>query len=221
MCNYRLTWFCFSGSVHAVWFRPQSIHRREAGGGGQEHRTAHQNHHDPLYPMHALRPVSRRHLTRPCTSRWRLKFGFPLGVHRFPPVCRCRFASEIAGVEDLGTTGRGNDLQIGTYVEKMFTSELSGNVIDICPVGALTSKPYAFTARPWETRWGKSSRDRETTAGNVLKKSAELLLFLQENRVDRRVGRRGQQHRCEHEGRGGDEGDPQAARRHQRRVDLR
>lgn len=68
------------------------------------------------------------------------------------PVCVCSFASEIAGVEDLGTTGRGNDLQIGTYVEKMFMSELSGNVIDICPVGALTSKPYAFTARPWETR---------------------------------------------------------------------
>ena len=62
------------------------------------------------------------------------------------------FASEIAGVEDLGTTGRGNNLQIGTYVEKMFMSELSGNVIDVCPVGALTSKPYAFTARPWETR---------------------------------------------------------------------
>lgn len=59
----------------------------------------------------------------------------------------------MAGVEDLGTTGRGNDLQIGTYVEKMFMSELSGNVIDLCPVGALTSKPYAFTARPWETRF--------------------------------------------------------------------
>lgn len=56
-------------------------------------------------------------------------------------------------MEELGTTGRGNDLQIGTYVEKMFMSELSGNVIDICPVGALTSKPYAFTARPWETRF--------------------------------------------------------------------
>lgn len=65
----------------------------------------------------------------------------------------CSFASEIAGVEDLGTTGRGNNLQIGTYVEKMFMSELSGNVIDVCPVGALTSKPYAFTARPWETRY--------------------------------------------------------------------
>ncbi len=63
-----------------------------------------------------------------------------------------RFASEVAGVEDLGTTGRGSDMQVGTYVEKLFKSELSGNVIDLCPVGALTSKPYAFTARPWENR---------------------------------------------------------------------
>lgn len=53
----------------------------------------------------------------------------------------------------MGTTGRGNDMQVGTYIEKMFMSELSGNIIDICPVGALTSKPYAFTARPWETRY--------------------------------------------------------------------
>ena len=55
-------------------------------------------------------------------------------------------------MEDLGTTGRGNDMQVGTYVEKMLQSELSGNIIDLCPVGALTSKPYSFTARPWETR---------------------------------------------------------------------
>lgn len=70
----------------------------------------------------------------------------------FIPSVSTRFASEVAGVDDLGTTGRGNDMQVGTYVEKMFMSELSGNIIDICPVGALTSKPYAFTARPWETR---------------------------------------------------------------------
>jgi NADH-quinone oxidoreductase subunit G len=64
---------------------------------------------------------------------------------------RCvRFAAEIAGVEDLGATGRGEHLEIGTYVEKAVASELSGNLIDICPVGALTSKPYAFLARPWE-----------------------------------------------------------------------
>jgi len=64
-----------------------------------------------------------------------------------------RFAQEIAGFEDLGTTGRGSDMQVGTYVEKLFKTELSGNVIDLCPVGALTSKPYSFTARPWETRY--------------------------------------------------------------------
>ncbi|KAM7407396.1 hypothetical protein PAMA_003225 [Pampus argenteus] len=82
---------------------------------------------------------------------------------------RCvRFASEIAGVEDLGTTGRGNDLQIGTYVEKMFMSELSGNVIDICPVGALTSKPYAFTARPWETRKTESIDVLDAVGSNIL-----------------------------------------------------
>jgi NADH-quinone oxidoreductase subunit G len=64
---------------------------------------------------------------------------------------RCvRFATEIAGVSELGATARGEDMEIGTYVEKALTSELSGNLIDICPVGALTSKPYAFVARPWE-----------------------------------------------------------------------
>lgn len=57
---------------------------------------------------------------------------------------------QIAGVEDIGMTGRGAESQIGTYVEKMFDSELSGNIIDLCPVGALTSKPFAFTARSWE-----------------------------------------------------------------------
>jgi NADH dehydrogenase (ubiquinone) Fe-S protein 1 len=69
---------------------------------------------------------------------------------------RCiRFGNEVAGVSDLGSTGRGGDMVIGTYVERLFMSELSGNVIDLCPVGALTSKPYAFTARPWETRYTK------------------------------------------------------------------
>jgi NADH-quinone oxidoreductase subunit G len=64
---------------------------------------------------------------------------------------RCiRFASEIAGVEELGATGRGENMEVGTYVERALTSELSANMIDLCPVGALTSKPYAFLARPWE-----------------------------------------------------------------------
>ena len=66
---------------------------------------------------------------------------------------RCvRFATEIAGVPDLGATGRGEDMEITTYLEKAFASELSGNVVDLCPVGALTSKPYAFNARPWELK---------------------------------------------------------------------
>ncbi len=64
---------------------------------------------------------------------------------------RCiRFATEIAGVPELGATARGENMEVGTYVEKALTSELSGNLIDICPVGALTSKPYAFVSRPWE-----------------------------------------------------------------------
>jgi NADH-quinone oxidoreductase subunit G len=66
---------------------------------------------------------------------------------------RCvRFATEVAGVPDLGATGRGEDVEITTYLEKAFASELSGNVVDLCPVGALTSKPYAFNARPWELK---------------------------------------------------------------------
>ncbi|KAL8756076.1 MAG: hypothetical protein Q9184_004615 [Pyrenodesmia sp. 2 TL-2023] len=64
---------------------------------------------------------------------------------------RCiRFANDVAGAPELGSTGRGNDMQIGTYLETALDSEMSGNVIDLCPVGALTSKPYAFRARPWE-----------------------------------------------------------------------
>jgi NADH-quinone oxidoreductase subunit G len=64
---------------------------------------------------------------------------------------RCiRFAEEIAGVELLGLTGRGEHMEVGTYVGAAVASELSGNLVDLCPVGALTSKPYAFHARPWE-----------------------------------------------------------------------
>ncbi|CAO3643365.1 unnamed protein product [Cunninghamella blakesleeana] len=66
---------------------------------------------------------------------------------------RCvRFANEVAGAPELGTSGRGNDMQISTYIEKTINSEMSGNVIDLCPVGALTSKPYRMTARPWELK---------------------------------------------------------------------
>lgn len=66
---------------------------------------------------------------------------------------RCiRYATEIAGVEVYGTTGRGKSMEVGTYISSLFNSEISGNVIDLCPVGALTSKPYAFTVRPWELK---------------------------------------------------------------------
>ncbi|XP_042896872.1 NADH-ubiquinone oxidoreductase 75 kDa subunit, mitochondrial [Parasteatoda tepidariorum] len=82
---------------------------------------------------------------------------------------RCvRFGSEVAGVDELGTTGRGSDMQIGTYVEKMLESELSGNIIDLCPVGALTSKPYAFTARPWETRKTESIDVLDAVGSNII-----------------------------------------------------
>src|SRR5450830_84710 len=64
---------------------------------------------------------------------------------------RCiRFAAEVAGVPELGAIGRGEDMEITTYLEQAMTSELQSNVVDLCPVGALTSKPYAFAARPWE-----------------------------------------------------------------------
>jgi NADH-quinone oxidoreductase subunit G len=72
-------------------------------------------------------------------------------MNRCIQCTRCvRFSTEVAGVTELGAIGRGEDLEITTYLEQALTSELSGNVVDLCPVGALTSKPYAFQARPWE-----------------------------------------------------------------------
>jgi len=70
---------------------------------------------------------------------------------------RCvRFCIDVIGLDSLGTLNRGNNTEIGTYVSKVFESEISGNVIDLCPVGALTSKPYAFKARSWELRSAES-----------------------------------------------------------------
>src|SRR5436190_6217642 len=72
-------------------------------------------------------------------------------MNRCIQCTRCvRFAAEVAGVPEMGATGRGEDMEITSYLEQALTSELQGNVVDICPVGALTSKPYAFAARPWE-----------------------------------------------------------------------
>lgn len=81
---------------------------------------------------------------------------------------RCvRFTSEVAGTAELGVTGRGRASEIGTYVEKLVSSELSGNVIDLCPVGALTSKPYAFTARSWELKSTESVDVSDALGANI------------------------------------------------------
>jgi NADH-quinone oxidoreductase subunit G len=81
---------------------------------------------------------------------------------------RCiRFLTEIAGVEELGATGRGEEMEITTYVERALGSELSANIIDLCPVGALTSKPYAFTARPWELHKTESVDVLDAVGSNI------------------------------------------------------
>tara|TARA_B100000963_G_C22616487_1_gene667614 strand:- start:597 stop:2633 length:2037 start_codon:yes stop_codon:yes gene_type:complete len=81
---------------------------------------------------------------------------------------RCiRFATEIAGVPELGAIGRGEDMQITTYLEQSIQSELSGNVIDLCPVGALTSKPYIFEARPWELKKTQTIDVMDAVGSNI------------------------------------------------------
>ncbi len=81
---------------------------------------------------------------------------------------RCvRFASEVAGVEDMGALWRGENTQITTYLEKTLDSEMSGNVVDLCPVGALTSKPYAFTARSWELKHTESVDVMDALGSNI------------------------------------------------------
>ena len=81
---------------------------------------------------------------------------------------RCiRFATEVAGVEELGATGRGESMEVTTYVEHALTSELSGNIVDLCPVGALTSKPYAFEARPWELEKTESIDVLDALGSNI------------------------------------------------------
>lgn len=81
---------------------------------------------------------------------------------------RCvRFATEIAGVDTLGTLNRGGETEIGSYIDRLINSEISGNVIDLCPVGALTSKPYAFTSRPWELRTTSSVDVLDCVGSNI------------------------------------------------------
>lgn len=96
---------------------------------------------------------------------------------------RCvRFGEEIAGVRELGATGRGEDMRIGTFVEKSVVSELSGNVIDICPVGALTARPSRFTARAWEMTRHASVSPHDCIGSNIH-------LHLDDGRVNRVVPR--------------------------------
>ena len=81
---------------------------------------------------------------------------------------RCvRFATEVAGVPEIGAIGRGENMEITTYLEKSMISELSANVIDLCPVGALTSKPYAFEARPWELKKTESIDVMDAVGSNI------------------------------------------------------
>lgn len=81
---------------------------------------------------------------------------------------RCiRFVTEVAGVPELGATGRGENMEVGTYIKKALTSELSGNIIDLCPVGALTSKPYAYVARPWELSKTESIDVMDAVGSNI------------------------------------------------------
>ena len=89
-------------------------------------------------------------------------------MNRCIQCTRCvRFATEVAGVPELGAIGRGEDMEISTYIERALGSELSANIIDLCPVGALTSKPYAFVARPWELRKTESVDVFDAIGSNI------------------------------------------------------
>jgi len=91
---------------------------------------------------------------------------------------RCvRFSSEVAGLDYLGTFNRGTSTEIGNYVSKMFKSEISGNVIDLCPVGALTSKPYAFKSRPWELKLNESIDLTDSAGSNIYVNFKESEIF--------------------------------------------
>jgi NADH-quinone oxidoreductase subunit G len=99
------------------------------------------------------------------------KFMGPLvktAMTRCIQCTRCvRFATEVAGVPELGAIGRGEDMEITTYLEASLTSELSANVVDLCPVGALTSKPYSFNARPWELKKTETVDVMDAVGSNI------------------------------------------------------
>ena len=97
---------------------------------------------------------------------------------------RCvRFTTEVAGVEEMGQTGRGEDAEITSYLNRTLTSNLQGNVVDLCPVGALTSKPYAFTARPWELKKTETIDVMDALGSNIRvdTKGREVMRILPRN----------------------------------------
>jgi NADH-quinone oxidoreductase subunit G len=94
---------------------------------------------------------------------------------------RCvRFATDIAGIEEIGTIGRGEHAEVTTYLDATLKSELSGNIIDLCPVGALTAKPYAFKARSWEMKPIVSVDVMDAVGSNILvyTRSMEVMRIL-------------------------------------------
>ena len=100
---------------------------------------------------------------------------------------RCvRFGTEIAGVDYLGTLNRGTSTEIGSYTIKTFASEISGNVIDLCPVGALTSKPYTFKARPWELKITETIDVTDSSGSNIYVnfKETEIMRVLPKNNIE-------------------------------------
>ncbi|MEO0680731.1 MAG: NADH-quinone oxidoreductase subunit NuoG [Pseudomonadota bacterium] len=97
---------------------------------------------------------------------------------------RCvRFITEVAGVPEMGQTGRGEDSEITSYLAQTLTSEMQGNIVDLCPVGALTSKPYAFTARPWELKHTESIDVMDALGANIRVdvRGREVMRFLPRN----------------------------------------
>src|SRR5690606_9157690 len=97
---------------------------------------------------------------------------------------RCvRFSTEIAGINNFGTLNRGSSTEIGPYIKNLLQSEISGNVIDLCPVGALTSKPYAFMARTWEIKKMETIDPFDSYGNNIIIeiKESEIIRIIPKN----------------------------------------
>ena len=118
-----------------------------------------------------------------------LVLGTLVGTHmtRCISCTRCvRFISEVAGVAELGQTGRGEDSEITNYLGRILESEMQGNIVDLCPVGALTNKPYAFTSRPWELRKTESIDAMDALGSNIRvdTRGREVMRILPRNHDD-------------------------------------